>query len=130
MSDDLDKIIRESLAIEAQEAQEAGAVGFMARALTQATMPHRKSPNPVFSRKNGSFSLAMLAHPDIGLPYGSIPRLLLSWMTTEAVRTKSPLLGCFCTTPRKGAFQPSYREIIRERRLGGLGLRSATPWFH
>ena len=38
--------------------------------------------------------------------------------------------GCFCTTPRKGAFQPSYREIIRERRLGGLGLRSATPWFH
>ena len=92
MSNDLDKVIRESLAIEAQEAQEAGAVGFMARALTQATMPHRKSLDPIFSRKNGSFSLAMLAHPDVGLPYGSIPRLLMSWLTTEAVRTKSPVL--------------------------------------
>ena len=92
MSDRFERLISESLAIEAQEAQEAGAVGFMARALTQATMPHRKSLDPVFRRKNGSFSLAMIAHPDIGLPYGSIPRLLLSWMTTEAVRTKSPLL--------------------------------------
>jgi len=92
MSDDLDKLIQESLAIEAQEAQEAGAVGFMARALTQATMPHRKNLSPVFSRKNGAFSLAMLAHPDVGLPYGSIPRLLLAWLTTEAVRTKSPVL--------------------------------------
>jgi len=92
MSDDLDKVIQVSLAIEAQEAHEAGAIGFMARALTQATMPHRKSPSPVFSRKNGAFSLAMLAHPDVGLPYGSIPRLLMSWLTTEAVRTKSPVL--------------------------------------
>lgn len=92
MSDDLDKLIRESLAIEAQEAYEAGAIGFMARALTQATMPHRKSLNPVFIRKNGSFSLAIIAHPNIGLPYGSIPRLLLSWLTTEAIRTKSPVL--------------------------------------
>ena len=92
MADDLDKFIREALAIEAEEAKQAGAIGFMARVLTQATMPHRKSLNPVFSRKNGAFSLAMLAHPDIGLPYGSIPRLLLSWMTTEAVRTKSPVL--------------------------------------
>jgi len=92
MSNDLDKIIRESLAIEAQEAHEAGTVGFMARALTQATMPHKKNANPVFRRKNGSFSLAMLAHPDVGLPYGSIPRLLVSWVTTEAVRTRSPLL--------------------------------------
>ena len=90
--DDLDKLIREALAIEAQEAKEAGAVGFMARALTQATMPHRKTLDPFFRRKNGAFSLAMLAHPDVGLPYGSIPRLLLSWMTTEAVRTRSPVL--------------------------------------
>jgi hypothetical protein len=30
-------------------------------------------------------------------------------------------IGCFCTTPRKGTFQPWYREIIRERRPGGLG---------
>ena len=91
-NEDLNKIIHKALAIEAQEAKEAGAVGFMARALTQATMPHRKTHDPIFRRKNGSFSLAMLTHPDVGLPYGSIPRLLLSWMTTEAVRTRSPNL--------------------------------------
>jgi len=28
----------------------------------------------------------------VGLPYGSYPRLLLSWITTEAVRTRSPVL--------------------------------------
>lgn len=31
----------------------------------------------------------MAAPPSVGLPYGSIPRLLLAWITTEAVRTKS-----------------------------------------
>jgi hypothetical protein len=91
-NDELDKLIRQSLLIEAQETKDAGAVGFMARALTQATMPHRKTSDPVFSRKNGALSLTILAHPDVGLPYGSIPRLLLSWITTEAVRTKSPHL--------------------------------------
>jgi len=92
MSDDLDKIIRESLTIEAQEAQEAGAVGFMARALTQATMPHRKSERNEFTRRNGTFELTILSPSSVGLPYGSIPRLLLAWLTTEAVRTKSPVL--------------------------------------
>jgi len=92
MGDDLDKLVRQALMIEAEEARQAGAVRFMARALTQATMPHRRIQAPVFKRQNGSFSLAMLAHPDVGLPYGSIPRLLLSWMTTEAVRTRSPNL--------------------------------------
>ncbi len=95
MNDDKDgfeKLFRQALAIEAEEAKQAGAIGFMARVLTQVTMPHRQIHEPVFKRKNGAFSLAMLAHPDIGLPYGSIPRLLLAWMTTEAVRTRSPML--------------------------------------
>lgn len=88
----LDRLITKVLTIEAEKAEKAGAIGFMARALTQATMPHRKIDDPFFRRKNGAFSLAIVAHPDVGLPYGSIPRLLLSWMTTEAVRTKSPVV--------------------------------------
>jgi len=91
-TEDLDKLVREAFMIEAEEAREAGTVRFMARALTQATMPHRKVQTPVFKRQNGAFRLAMMAHPDVGLPYGSIPRLLVSWVTTEAVRTKSPIL--------------------------------------
>ena len=28
----------------------------------------------------------------IGLPYGSLPRLLLAWISTEAVRTREPMV--------------------------------------
>ena len=88
----IDKFIAEALAIEAEEAREAGALGFMARAMTQATMPHSKTTDHTFVRENGALKLAMMSHPDYGLPYGCYPRLLLSWMTTEAVRTKIPEL--------------------------------------
>lgn len=81
-------MITEALAIQAQEAQEAGAIGFMARAMVQATLPHRHVDGPVFERKNGAFRLTLMAPPATGLPYGTIPRLLLAWMTTEAVRTR------------------------------------------
>ena len=77
------------LAIEALEAKEAGALGFMARSLIQATMPHSKPQTKTFTRANGNFTLTMMAHPKIGLPYGSVPRLLMAWLTTEAVRTKN-----------------------------------------
>ncbi len=85
----LNQLITEALAIESRDAKEAGALGFMARALVQATLPHSKIETNVFKRQNGSFKLTLLADPDVGLPYGSIPRLLLAWITTEAVKKKS-----------------------------------------
>lgn len=87
--ENLDKLIAESLEIEGREAKSVGALGFMARALVQATMPHSKTEGGVFKRQNGLFRLTMLADPDVGLPFGSIPRLLIAWITTEAVRIKS-----------------------------------------
>jgi hypothetical protein len=92
MRDKLDRLIAESMAIEAEEAKQAGAVGFMARALTQATMPHKVVSDNEFTRQNGHFTLTMMSPRQIGLPYGSIPRLLVAWVTTEAVRTKSLVL--------------------------------------
>lgn len=85
----IDALINQALAIEDEQAQEAGALGFMARAMVQATLPHRAVDGTYFERKNGAFTLSLLASPKIGLPYGSIPRLLLAWVTTEAVKTKS-----------------------------------------
>ena len=41
MRDKLDMLIAESMAIEAEDAKQAGTVGFIARVLTQATMPHK-----------------------------------------------------------------------------------------
>lgn len=59
----------------------------MARMLVQTTLPHRKVSGPVFERSNGAFRMTLMAPPQTGLPYGAVPRLLLAWMTTEAVRT-------------------------------------------
>lgn len=84
----LDRMISEVLAIEAEEAKQAGTLGFMARALVQATLPHSKVDGNEFKRTNGLFKLTMLADSETGLPYGSIPRLLLAWISTEAVKTK------------------------------------------
>lgn len=84
----VDALISEGLAIGAKDAKEAGSVGFMARALVQATLPHKKPKEMHFSRKNGKYTLSIMADPSIGLPYGVVPRLLLAWITTEAVRTK------------------------------------------
>lgn len=85
----VDSLITQALAIEQESALEAGALGFMARAMVQATLPHRAVEGTYFQRKNGAFTLSMLSPPQIGLPYGSVPRLLLAWVTTEAVKTQS-----------------------------------------
>lgn len=85
----VERLINEALAIESETAQEAGALGFMARAMVQATLPHKKVDGNEFERKNGNFTLNLLAPSKVGLPYGTIPRLLLAWMTTEAVKTRS-----------------------------------------
>jgi hypothetical protein len=42
--------------------------------------------------RTGASPLPCWSPRQVGLPYGSIPRLLVSWVTTEAVRTKSPVL--------------------------------------
>jgi hypothetical protein len=84
----INDLISESFAIEAQDAKEAGALGYMCRSLVQATLPHKKAKGNEFIRKNGSFTLSLYAPGDVGLPFGSIPRLLIAWIATEAVRTK------------------------------------------
>jgi hypothetical protein len=63
--------------------------GYIARAMVLASMPHSEPKETYFERENGKYRLSMVADPKVGLPYGSIPRLLFAWMTTEAVRTKS-----------------------------------------
>jgi len=82
------KIIEDSLLIEQQEAIDAGSVGYMARVLTQATLPHSDPKTEIFRRSNGSLTVSLVDTHGIGLPYGALPRLLLAWVTTEAVLKK------------------------------------------
>ena len=84
----LDALVADALAIEAESAREAGTLGYMARAMVQATMPHRRVDNVHHVRTNGDYTLTMVAtNPAIGLPYGSVPRLMLAWIGAETMRT-------------------------------------------
>lgn len=68
--------------------------GYMARALIQATLPHSNPKTTTyFERRNGSVNLSITSKPTVGLPYGKDPRLILAWICTEAVRTKSATLN-------------------------------------
>jgi hypothetical protein len=96
---------------------------FMTRHLIQATLPYRepKGEPPVWYRTNGNYTLSvrpgyrMETDPKTkkphsvcyGYPYGTIPRLLMFWITTEALRTGS----------RKIAMGSTLHEF-----MGALGL--------
>ncbi len=80
-------------AIRDADAQKAGSLGYTARFLTIATLPHRRQPGDSYVRTNGGYRLVVQALPGAGLPFGSYPRLLLSWITTEIVRTRRRDLG-------------------------------------
>ena len=85
----IDKLVTDALEIEAEAAREAGMLGFMCRSLVQATMPHKNTNEQYHVRQNGDFELIMSSgNPKVGLPYGTMPRLLVAWLTTEAVRTQ------------------------------------------
>ncbi len=84
------RFIEQALAIEAVDAKSAGQLGFIPRIFVQATLPHSRPKCHEFERANGRYSLHLVAPPSVGLPYGSYPRLVLAWLTTQAVRTKSP----------------------------------------
>lgn len=92
------EVIEAHLAIEAEDAKHAKALGFMARALVIATMPYKDqkhpdgSPKESFTRQNGDFRLRIVAGYEGGIPFGIYPRLLMSWVATEAVRTGSPVI--------------------------------------
>ena len=42
-----------------------------------------------YERRNGPFTLGMIAGLNNKLPFGTNPRLILSWLCTEVVRTGS-----------------------------------------
>ena len=66
-------------------------LGYMARLLALCTLPRTNPGNRLqYVRRNGPYTLAITATSGTAkLPFGHLPRLLLAWVTTEAVRTQS-----------------------------------------
>ena len=74
--------------VEAGEAEPD--MGFMARLMALCSLP-RTNPGDRFQYKrvNGPYTLIMFTSGKTKLPFGNLPRLLLAWVCTEAVRTQS-----------------------------------------
>ena len=65
-------------------------LGFMARLLALCSLPRTNPGNrKEYKRVNGPYTLYMQSGPGNKLPFGNLPRLLLVWVSTEAVRTQS-----------------------------------------
>lgn len=99
--------------------------GFITRVLLLCTLP-RTDPRKrrKYVRRNGPYSLVMLAGPHDKLPYGTLPRLLLAWICTETVRTRSQTLVLgrslsefmrkLGTTPRGGGKRGSRTVLMNQ----------------
>ena len=65
-------------------------LGFMARMLVLCSLPRTNPGNRTqYKRVNGPYTLYMNTTADNKLPFGNLPRLILAWLCTEAVRTQS-----------------------------------------
>ena len=75
-------------------ASEADAdLGFMGRTMALCSLPRTNPGNRLqYKRVNGPYTLIMTATGNYKLPFGNLPRLLMAWVSTEAVRTQSRVL--------------------------------------
>ena len=75
-------------------ASEADAdLGFIGRTMALCSLPRTNPGNRLqYKRKNGPYTLIMSVTGNYKLPYGNLPRLLMAWLSTEAVRTQSRVL--------------------------------------
>ena len=133
---DSEAILSLTQAIYSECAVDADALGFMAKMLVQTTLPHRAQPGKQYTRTDGDVTLSITDLGGAGLPYGAYPRLILVWMTTEALRTgerKLELgrslssfmgqLGLQCTGGHWGTI-PRFR--VQMERLFGAAI--STRW--
>lgn len=65
-------------------------VGFVCRSMVSASMPHSRVKGIVYKRKTSNFSLSIVGNEEAGgVPYGTYPRLILSWIASEVTKNKS-----------------------------------------
>lgn len=73
---------------------EDGRMGVTHAGFAMTSLPHKQIPEPTWRREGGSVTLLVEGGKDIdetpvGIPYGSLARLILLYLQTQAVRTRS-----------------------------------------
>jgi hypothetical protein len=91
----VDDLIRSAEDIELLDAWGAKTVRYAGRCFVQVHLPHsiRKIDQfQPYKRESGNFFMEVKPDSKFGLPYGTIPRLILIWIADEVRRTKQALL--------------------------------------
>ena len=111
-------------------------LGFMARLLALCSLPRTNPGNRIqYKRANGPYTLYMTAGGGNKLPYGNLPRLVLAWVSTEAVRTQSRVLilgSSLSKFMRKLGMERSTAEALAviEHASETKWIGSFTPMFN
>ena len=104
-------------------------IAFSARVWAQVSLPYR-DPGPdkqFWVRKNGSITLKVRpasitnrnGEDTVGYPFGILPRHIMTWMATEALRTESPELTL-------GKSMTGFMEKLQVERGGTTQARLRT----
>lgn len=114
------ELLRKAVEIEQTDAKAVGMVGYQARLWAQVALPYRNPGDvPHWERRNGRLRLSLtpglVELPNREFvrlyPFGTMPRLLLTWMSTEAVRISD----------RELALGPSLSAFMRQLGLSRDG---------
>lgn len=123
-----DRLARTAADVWMTPADEARELAFVSRVLVQAFLPHSDPRKPGWVRKNGDFTLALKSGFEVsgtgdakfvGLPYGSIPRLLMAWLNSEAIRNAQDEKNSNPRMIKLGSSLSEFLEKIGIDRSGG-----------
>ena len=123
----IDKIVDVGLLVHEQPKPNNDEMAFLSRVLTQAFLPHSDPKEIMWTRTNGNLTLDVKSgigrgkdgKPKLfGIPYGSIPRILLAYISTEALRnSKNPK----CGNPRIISLGKSLSEFLEKLDIHNSG---------
>lgn len=121
------RIARTAAEVWEVSADEAGELAFVSRVLVQAFLPHSDPKDIAWQRTNGNFTLTVKSgigfengkSKTYGVPYGTIPRLLLAWLNSEAIRNAQDLKNDRPQMIHLGRSLSEFLEKIGIQRTGG-----------
>ena len=111
-----------SLQIDENDAKTAGELGYIATAMIHASLPHsrvttldgagNKVEGGFYKKKTNYVSLTIMNDPEIGLPFGKIPRVITAFLCTQAKLTGSRFIAL-------GRSQAEFAEKLGLTNAGG-----------
>lgn len=122
-----DRLARTAADVWMTPADEARELAFVSRVLVQAFLPHSDPKDITWERTNGNFSLTLKSgigrengkSKIYGLPYGSLPRLLMAWLNSEAIRNAQDEKNPNPRMIKLGSSLSEFLEKIGVQRTGG-----------